>query len=347
LGFSLDYHASLVNHVARQEKLMLTAAVISGKLMRQLEFTNLGSLRSYFHALVSSQLYGQSCATFSPACYLRAQKIFLQEAWNLPRSFPIKVASFLLGCEPLETIMLRARLRFLQHPIEGNRTKASLCAMILDRLVLAPRRVGWTHDLGIAVPSLSSSLDIRSLDLTNSSVTGAIFADLSWNLAAHMRANLQSSSSNHFLTLFPTLSVPRAFGNILGELSFESVRLFILFLANMTRFSFLSPRNALCPFCNETLYTQHFFDCDQYRALGDERVSWNDFVEMLVRREWMDSIASSFRRLLGWSRRAEIFRDGFRHRVDEYFEELEWSHRDRIRRAGGTGPPSIQWSILS
>jgi hypothetical protein len=118
-------------------------------------------------------------------------------------------------------------------------------------------------------------------------------------------------------------------------------------LANMTWFSFLSPRNALCPFCNETLYTQHFFDCDQYRALGDERVSWNDFVEMLVRREWMDSIASSFRRLLGWSRRAEIFRDGFRHRVDEYFEELEWSHRDRIRRAGGTGPPSIQWSILS
>jgi hypothetical protein len=90
--------------------------------------------------------------------------------------------------------------------------------------------------------------------------------------------------------------------------------------------------------------TQHFFDCDQYQALGDEPVSWSDFVSMFVRREWMEGISNMFRRFYGWSRRANIFNLNFRHRVDEYFEELEWARRDRIRRAGGIAPPAIQWS---
>jgi hypothetical protein len=95
------------------------------------------------------------------------------------------------------------------------------------------------------------------------------------------------------------------------------------------------------------MYTQHFFDCDQYLALGDEPVSWSDFVSMFVRREWMEGISSAFRRLYGWSRRANIFGWNTRHRVDEYYEELEWARRDRIRRAGGITPPTIQWSISS
>jgi hypothetical protein len=345
LGFTLDSYASLDPHVKKREKLMLTAASISGKLMRQLEVTNLRSLRAYFYALVSSELYGQSCAAFSSDCYSRAQKIFLQEAWNLPKSFPIRVACFLLGCEPLEAITLRARLRFLQHLIEGNRTRASLSAMILDCSILLPRRIGWTHDLGSAVPSIQNSIDLCKADLLSSEQTGEIFGILARAMASQLRESLLAGSSNQLVSLFPTLSVPRAFGDALGELSFESARILILFLANLTRFSCLSPRNSPCPFCNATMYTQHFFDCDQYQALGDEPVSWSDFVSMFVRREWMEGISSAFRRLYGWSRHANIFSLNIRHRVDEYFEELEWARRDRIRRPGGTTPPTIQWSV--
>jgi hypothetical protein len=347
LGFTLDCYASLDSHVKKREKLLLSAAVISGKLMRQLEVSNLRSLRSYFYALVSSQLYGQSCATFSSDCYARAQKIFLQEALNLPRSFPIRVACFLLGCDSLEAITLRARLKYLQHLVEGNRTQASLCAMILDRLLLLPRRIGWTHDLGCVVPSLSASFDLRSDNLLDASRTNLIFTDLSRALSRSLRDSLDRGSSSHLLTLFPTRSIPRAFGDLLGELPFESTRLVILFLANLTRFSFLSPRNAPCPFCRNTMYSSHFFDCDQYAALGDEPVSWLDFVAMFVRREWSEGITSVFRRLYGWSRRANIFQPHVRHRVDEYYEELLWARRDRIRRAGGVSPPVIQWSSLS
>jgi hypothetical protein len=59
---------------------------------------------------------------------------------------------------------------------------------------------------------------------------------------------------------------------------------------------------------------------------------------MFVRSEWMEAISSLFRRLYGWSRRASIFQPHVRHRVDEYFEELDWARRDRIRRAGGVLP---------
>jgi hypothetical protein len=347
LGFTLDSYVSLDLHVRKREKLMLTAASISGKLMRQLEVTNLRSLRSYFYALVSSQLYGQSCAAFLHDCYNRAQKIFLQEALNLPRSFPIRVACFLLGCEPLETITLRARLRYLQHLIKGNRTQASLCAMIMDRSLLHTRRVGWTHDLGSAVPSISDSIDLCTADLFNSKRTGEIFADLTRAVARQLGDSLLVGSSNHLVSLFPTLSIPRTFGDTLGELSFESARIFILFLANLTRFSCLSPRNPACPLCNESMYTRHFFDCDQYQALGDEQLSWSDFVSLFIRREWMDGISSALRCLYGWSRRTNTFGQKARHRVEEYFEELEWARKDRIGRAGGIAPPAILWSNSS
>jgi hypothetical protein len=219
--------------------------------------------------------------------------------------------------------------------------------MIFDRLLLLPRRVGWTHDLGSVVPSLSAGFNLRTDNLLNASRTNEIFADLSRALARNLRNSLNVGSSSHLLTLFPTQSIPRAFGSLLGKLPFESARIFVLFLANLTRFSFLSPRNAPCPFCNVVMHSSHFFDCDQYNELGDEPISWSDFVSLFVRREWMDGISCVFRRLYGWSRRANIFQPHIRHRVNEYYEELDWARRDRIRRAGGPSLPAIQWSLSS
>jgi hypothetical protein len=236
-------------------------------------------------------------------------------------------------------------MRFLQHVLTGNRTKASLSAMVMNRLFLAPRRVGWTHDLMAMFPSIQD--DIRTTNLTNAQAVRRLYAKLARSLADRKRARTLSSSHHHLLSLFPSLSTPRSFGEILGQLSFESVRVIILFLGNMTRFSYLRPRLKRCPFCPKKMYSQHFFDCEQYAALGDEPVSWSDFVQMFVRREWLDGISSVVRRLLGWSRRADIFRFGFRHEIDLIFEELEWLRGDRIRRAGGVIPPDIGWSRAS
>ncbi len=352
LGFTIDSFASLTPHVLRREKLLLSAAKISGKLMRQLEVTNTRSLRAYFYSLVSSQLYGQGFVSFSENVFIRAQKIFLQEAWNLPNSFPLNLASFILDCEDLEMIGLRARIRFLRHLLVGNRTKASLSAMVIDRSVLLPLRVGWNHDTNAVFPSTTGEID--STDLTNPREVRLLLARLARRMAEKKRTATLSSSHHHMVDLFPTLSIPRAFGDILGQLPFESVRLFILFLGNMTRFTYMRRRNprslrssTACPWCSEEMYTRHFLDCEQYQALGDEPISWSDFVQMFLRNEWMEAVSSVIRRMVGWSRRSNIFRHGFRDQIDEIFQEMRWLQRDRIRRAGGAGllPLANHWSL--
>jgi hypothetical protein len=354
LGFTIDSFASLAPHVSRREKLLLSAAKISGKLMRQLEVTNTRSLRAYFYSLVSSQLYGQGFASFSDSTFIRAQKIFLQEAWNLPNSFPLKLASFILDSEDMEMIGLRARMRFLRHLLVGNRTRASLSAMIIDRSVLMPLRVGWNHDTAVLFPSIQS--EMNSTDLTNPRAVRLLYARLARQLAEKKRLAARSSSHHHMVDLFPTLSIPRAFGDILGQLPFESVRLFVLFIGNLTRFTYMrrpnsrmARRNTLCPWCEEEMYARHFFDCEQYQALGDEQLSWSDFVQLFIRNEWMEAVSSVIRRMVGWSRRSNIFRLGFRDQIDEIYQEMQWLQRDRIRRAGGVSliPSSLPWSISS
>jgi hypothetical protein len=329
----------------RREKLLLSAAKILGKLMRQLEVTNTRSLRAYFYSLVSSQLYGQAFATFSETAFVRAQKIFLQEAWNLPHSFPLNLASFIIDGEDLEMIGLRARMRFLRHLIAGDRTKASLSAMIIDRSTLMPLRTGWNHDMNVMFPSIRREMD--SIDLTDPRAVRLVYARLARRLAEKKRAATTSSSHHHMLELFPTLSIPRAFGEVLGQLPFESVRLFVLYLGNMTRFTYMKRRKTICQWCKVEMYARHFFDCEQYEALGDEPVLWSDFVEMFLRREWFEAISSVVRRMTGWSRRSTIFRAGFRDQIDEIYQEMQWLRQDRIRRAGGSTPPTLPWSLSS
>jgi hypothetical protein len=347
LGFTIDSYASLSLHVKKREKLLLTAASVSGRLMKQLEVTNTRSLRSYFYSLVSSQLYGLGVAAFSEQQYIRAQKIFLQEAWLLPRSFPLNLASFILGVEDLEMMALRARMRFLQHLLVGNRTRASLSAMVLDRSELASRRTGWNHDLMAMFPFIQE--DLESIDLTSPRAVRTLYTKLARSLAERKRMRTQASAHHHMTTLFPTLAIPRSLGEVLGQLPFESVRLFILFLGNMTRFSYLRPRakNRKCPFCKVEMHSRHFFDCEQYAALGDEPVVWSDYVRMFLDQEWQLAVSSLVRRVLGWNRRTGIFRDGFRQEIYMIFEELQWQREDRVRRAGGQVPTNFPWSIAS
>jgi hypothetical protein len=345
LGFTIDSYASLCPHVSRREKLLLTAAKFSGKLMRQLEVTNTRSLRAYFYSLVTSQLYGQAFAAISETIFIRAQKIFLQEAWNLPSSFPLNLATFILNGEDLEMIGLRARIRFLRHLITGNRTKASLSAIIIDRSILMPLRTGWNHDTNVMFPSTRQEME--SIDLTDPRAVRLMYARLARRLAEKKRAITASSSHHHMLDLFPTLSIPRAFGDILGQLPFESVRLFVLYIGNMTRFTYLKRRKTICEWCKTEMYAKHFFECKQYEALGDEHVPWSDFVQMFLRNEWWEGVSSVICRMAGWARRSTIFRAGFRDQIDEIYQEMQWLRRDRIRRAGGAVPPALPWSLSS
>jgi hypothetical protein len=196
-------------------------------------------------------------------------------------------------------------------------------------------------------PSIQA--DLETIDLTSPRAVRILYAKLARILADKKRARTLSSAHHHMVTLFPTLSIPRSLGEVLGQLPFESVRLFILFLGNMTRFSYLRPRvkDRKCPFCKQEMYSRHFFDCEQYAALGDEPIDWSDYVRMFLNQEWQMAVTSLVRRMLGWSRRTSIFRDGFRHEIDLILEEIVWQREDRVRRSGGQVPLSLPWSISS
>jgi hypothetical protein len=97
LGFSMDWSLSKRHHQKRREQLQTIAAKSMGKLLRSLEVTNLISIRSYYVSLVRAQLYSLCFSTFSSEEFDRAQKVFLENIFSLPSSYPIQVACFFVG----------------------------------------------------------------------------------------------------------------------------------------------------------------------------------------------------------------------------------------------------------
>ncbi len=326
LGFTIDFQSGLSSHVRRREGLLLTAARLSGRLMRQLEVTNFRSLRAYFLSLVSAQLYGISCSNFDRETYQRAQKIFLQEAFNLPQSFPIQLAVWLLGVDDLELLSFRSRVRFLRHVISSRTAEASLNAIIMDREQLFPRGTGWFHDFVQGVPSLPQ---LSSSNLTSLSTLDSLECDLRAVLRERTRRNLLDSSLQHVVELFGQPFMPAPLGSILGDLSFELARTFLLFLANLIRFCFLQNPDSLCPLCNNRLFSRHFFVCEDFQPFEEEHIPWGALVREFHEQQWLRGITSIFRRLRNWSRIVPIFREGFRDHMDECFRELELLNEER------------------
>jgi hypothetical protein len=320
LGYTIDCDGSIGLHIKRREGLMLTAAKSAGKLMRQLEVTNFRSLRAYFQSLVSSQLYSQSMACFSSTVYERAQKVFLQEAFNLPPSFSIRLAVWLLDLEDLEVVRLKARFRYMKHLLANSAAAAPLQAMLIDRTALFSHRVGWNSELMFATPSIP---DLKDLDLTSLSGMDGALSEL-LNVTRMRRLNqLRNSSLAFLLDLFPQGRIPRGFSDHLAQLPFESVRLLALFLGNLTRFSMTRIPNPPCPLCSGILYSRHLFECVRLEDFEDEQFSWQDLIRFYVNQDWMEGVTAIFRRFRRWSGISDIFRVAYRDHVDFYFQELQ------------------------
>ncbi len=102
-------------HIVAKRDAMFQAAGAMGRLLRNLHVTNLKSIRTYFYAFVSSQLYGLGCFNFKVDDFYRVAKLFLQAFFCLPDSFPINVARSLLRLQIFEATLLDCRIRFLQR----------------------------------------------------------------------------------------------------------------------------------------------------------------------------------------------------------------------------------------
>ncbi len=320
LGFTIDCYGNMKTHAKKKTELMMLAARTVGKLFCQLEVSDLRSLRAYYYSLVGSQLYDHSCVTFSGQDVKRAQKIFLQEVFNLPDSFPIELASILLGVQDPQLMVFTARSRFITHLASSQTAVASAQAMLLNRTLLLPRGVGWNHELFAAVPSIPQ---ISSTNLTSPSEIAGLRENLTQAIQEERISTIRTSRAfPHVLEFFPSGAVNSSFGQFLGQIPFESSRIIIIFIGNLSRFSLLSTPDRACPFCNQTLYSSHFFTCTRFPWEFQNALTWQNLVHLFVNRDWRQAASYLFQAFRQWDRITNIFRPGFRDRVTSYFEHL-------------------------
>jgi hypothetical protein len=233
------------NHVRARKDLLFSAARSCGRLFRKLEITNLKSLRTYFLSMVSSQQYGLIFFSFSAQEYRRAAKIFLQECFLLPNSFPIDVAFFLLDLPDLEQLTMDACVNFLSRLDQNSLT---FKAMQFDRSFLRNACSGFSHDL---MQYMAPFFDLEEDEFPS-------YEDLEelQSLRDQMRYQLNDRRAVMFwatehLSFLHDFSVhdhfPHEFGEFLGGLPHEVVRIVLLCLGDVFRFS-LGASSPNCPF---------------------------------------------------------------------------------------------------
>ncbi len=322
LGFLTSFDLSHRLHVQNRNSLLNLSARLMGKLMRSLEVTNFRSLRAYFYSLVGSQLYSHSVVTFQEDAFERAQKLFVQETFNLPNSFAYYMAKFLLNIDEFSLITFDARVRFLQRIANGD-SEASLSAMIMDREFLFAHGIGWNAEFQSFFPS---QLELFELDLTSSEDSMVARSRISTFLADRNLIRLRESTASFLVDIFPDLVLPEQLAIFLGDIPFESVRIFVIFLANMLHRTYIRS-STTCPFCRANISSVHLFSCS---VIGRNPLcDWSRFVTNLRDGAYQDALDRMFLGLQRWNDLTNQFQPGFHARIEEYFEHTAFGSRRR------------------
>jgi hypothetical protein len=212
LGFLTSHDLLHKLHVQNRNSLMYLSARLMGKLMNSLEVTNFRSLRAYFHSLVGSQLYSHSVITFEEAAFERAQKLFIQAAFNLPNSFAFYMAKFFLNVGEFSLISFDARVRFLQRIANGD-SDASLNAMVMDCEFLFAYGIGWSAEF---YSHYSEELELFEFDLLDAEDSLVARARISAFLAERNVRRFRDSAAAFLVDMFPDLVLPQELAIFLG-----------------------------------------------------------------------------------------------------------------------------------
>ncbi len=321
LGFIINSFLSPKDHIRQKKDSMFVAARSMGRLLRNLQITNVKSIRSYFHSLVASQLYGLECFNFSNEDFYRAAKLFLQSIFCLPDSYPINVVRSLLNLPVFEAMLLNNRINFLQRVLISPAGVQTAKALDYDENSLRAHRVGFSHDL---MSFLSTFFDVSHIE------------DLSWRDLSSLqdlrdqiviqrndefRVSFRASSG---LSFWPDISdsatMPLQFGEFLGTLEYEQAQIVLLVLGDVGRFS-LSATSSRCPFCPIEFHTFHLFTCPNcpFRSILP---TWSSFLSALHSSQWALSITTLFLCLRHWCRGTNFFQSKVEERVNAFFCDL-------------------------
>ncbi len=318
LGYRMNVFLGSNDHVVKKRDLMFTAARCSGRLLRGLQITNLNSIRTFFFSFVASQQYGVAVINFHEQDFLKAAKIFLSTIFCLPDSFPFAAVSGILRLRGFELTILQQRLSF----IERGFREGSIIAKVLDldQMSLRDEKVGLSHDL---IQFLGQFFDISDLsDLNMRDFT--YLQDLRDQLVIqlddrHSTLFTRSTGLSFWTSLAEDAFLPQDFCSFLGAVDMESVRVVLLFLGDVFRFS-LGATGSACPFCPSELHAQHLFLCPNcpFRA---EIPEWTTFVNYFRSRDWNSFVVMLFIVLRFWATRTNFFSSNAKRNIFHFLDE--------------------------
>jgi hypothetical protein len=308
------------DHVAKKRDLMFAAARCSGRLLRNLRITNLNSIRTFFFSLVSSQQYGIAVVNFHAEDFRKAAKIFLQTIFCLPDSFPYAAVEGLLRLRGFDLTILQQRLSFIERGFRAGSIVTK--ALDLDYRVLRHERTGLSHDLMQVLGRFFDVSDLEDLDISDFSYLQDLRDQLVLQLdEAHFLEFAQSTGRNFWTSLADDAFLPRGFADALGSVDFESVRVVLLFMDDVVRFSMGASRTE-CPFCPTQLHASHFFLCPN-APFRQELPDWQLLINSFRGNQWKSFIFSLFICLRLWANRTNFFSSSAKERIRGFFERDE------------------------
>jgi hypothetical protein len=104
------------------------------------------------------------------------------------------------------------------------------------------------------------------------------------------------SSRDHF---------PRDFGAFLADLPFEIVRIILVCLGDVFRFS-LGASSISCPFCPINLHFRHLFDCPN-APFRSHLISWGDLISFFESSDWSTFVFNLMSTLYLWMSLTSFF----------------------------------------
>jgi hypothetical protein len=318
LGYVINSFLSPAPHSLLKRDSMFAAAKSMGHLLRNLQITNLKSIRVYFHSLVASQLYGLECFNFKAEDFYRAAKLFVQTIFCLPDSYPINVVRSLLNLQVFDAMLLNSRIRFLERISVAPNSMILGKAMNYDADVLRTHRAGFSHDLTEFLYSFFDVTDLEFLSVNDISSLQELRDQIVVQRMDEFRVSFRQSSG---LSFWPDISsdatMPLAFGEFLGTMEYEQARIVLLFVGDVFRYS-LSATRSVCPFCPVELHAVHLFNCPNC-PFQNELPSWSTFLNAIHSSHWLVAVSTLFLCLQRWFRGSNFFQAKLGERIDDFF----------------------------
>jgi hypothetical protein len=317
LGFVVNSFLSSNKHLSQKRDLMFNAARAMGRLIRNLQITNIKSIRTYFYSLISSQLYGLEGFNFQADDLYRAAKLFLQTIFCLPDSYPINVARSLLNLHIFEATLLSSRIRFIERAFLSPVSSLTIKALQYNQTVLRAHGSGFTHDLVSFLSTFFDVSDLEDLSVDDLSYLQDLRDQIVVQRHDEFRVSFRRSSGLNFIAnLSENAMIPLQFGEFLGGLEYEQARIIMLVMGDVFRFS-MAATGSECPFCPIQLHTPHLFLCPNCPFRGS-LPSWQLLLESFRNLDWSSFVFMIFLCLQQWMRGTSFFEGRMVDRVDKF-----------------------------